>query len=243
MASSRLIAFLLLLFTAVQAHAQQGNQSSALGLLFTTPEERAYLDYLREDFLQRTASEGFDIQTEEIPEIEPEAPEQNVEFYLNAIITNQDGSHTIWLNGAPVRELDLPGEVRLVHRSGRDMLQIATSSATYLLKPGQTVNLSTGELWESFEARLNNTGAAGEESTNSNGAQNNVSQAQSNGAPAQSTGQATNPQASASTAPPFPSSTSSSAQGQGVVAIQDLIEALQMIQSGGNEETSDTSQQ
>ncbi|MEQ9567989.1 MAG: hypothetical protein RLN85_19635, partial [Pseudomonadales bacterium] len=82
--------FILLMASLVSAQPNSG-QSSSMGLLFTTPEERAYLDYLREDFLERTASQGFDIQTEEIPQIDTPEPEQNDVFRLDAVITNQDG--------------------------------------------------------------------------------------------------------------------------------------------------------
>jgi hypothetical protein len=217
---NRSIILALLALTPSLASAQ----SSSMGLLFTSPEEREYLDYLREDFLERTASQGFDIQTEEIPQIEAEEIEQNVEFHLDAIITNQDGSHTIWLNGSAVREFDLPDQVDLVHRSGRDMLQISTSTATYLLKPGQTVNLSTGDLWESFESR------AAEEQTETS--------SQGSGGIAQTT-----PLQTSEPSVVQPPGRPASPPTQGVVAIQDLIEALQMIQSGNIEETSGTSQQ
>lgn len=204
-------------------------QSSALGLLFTTPQERAYLDYLREDFLARTASQGFDIQTEEIPEIETPEPEQNVVFRLDAVITNQDGSHTLWLNGSPVREQDLPRGVNLLNRSGQELLQISTGSASYLLKPGQTVNLNSGELWESFERerRTSNGGGTQEEEPENSQAEliQSVEPAPETPAP-----------------PTRPSASQTQAQAQGVVAIQDLIEALQMIQSANNEAASDAAQ-
>jgi|GEM_PF-2489791 len=223
------IAAILLLIPALASAQSSSAQSSSLGLLFTTPQERAYLDYLREDFLQRTASQGFDIQTEEIPEIEAPEPEQNVEFRLDAVITNQDGSHTIWLNGAPVREWDLPQDVSLIARSGQNMLQISTSSASYQLKPGQTINLTTGELWESFERR---PGTDIQEET-AEQAEEGPEEFQAESAQLESE------------APPSPANLSASqtqAQAQGVVAIQDLIEALQMIQSNNNEAASDAGQ-
>lgn len=225
--------FFMLLITGLVS-AQPGSvQPGFMGLLFTTPEERAYLDYLREDFLERTASQGFDIQTEEIPEIETPEPEQNVVFRLDAVITNQDGSHTLWLNGSPVREQDLPQNVNLVARSGQNMLQISTDSASYLLKPGQTVNLTSGELWESFEReqRINTSTNTQEEA----GAESEDSQ------PELVQSVETSPETLASPTEP-PSASQTQAQAQGVVAIQDLIEALQMIQSGNNEATSDAAQ-
>ena len=214
----------LILFAGLVFLSFSSIQSFALQQLFTTPEEREYLDYLRTDFLERTALQGFDIQTEEIPDIETEALEQNVEFRLDAVITNQDGSHTIWLNGSPIREMDLPQDVDLVHLAGKDTLKISTSSVTYLLRPGQTVNLSTGQLWESFEPHPNSTASTEDVSTE---------QIEPSTPPISPVDGTIIPN------PEQPLVTTSSRQG--VVAIQDLIEALQMIQSG-NEETSDTAQ-
>ncbi|MEQ8955422.1 MAG: hypothetical protein RL120_14920 [Gammaproteobacteria bacterium] len=222
--------FILLMASLVSAQPKSG-QSSSMGLLFTTPEERAYLDYLREDFLERTASQGFDIQTEEIPQIDTPEPEQNVVFRLDAVITNQDGSHTLWLNGSPVREQDLPRNVNLVARSGQDMLQISTSSASYLLKPGQTVNLTSGELWESFEREQTiNANTQEEAEVESEDSQPELVQSVE-----------TSPETLAPSTRPSASQTQ--AQAQGVVAIQDLIEALQMLQSSNNEAASDAAQQ
>lgn len=227
------VGILALLATGPASAQSNSGQSSALGLLFTTPEERAYLDYLREDFLERTASQGFDIQTEEIPDIEAPEPEQNVVFHLDAVITNRDGSHTLWLNGSPVREQDLPQGVNLVTRSGQDMLQITTNSASYLLKPGQTVNLTSGELWESFEREQRiNTSSSNPQQVEDEPENSQAELVQSvESAPENAT-----------PPPEPPSASQTQAQAQGVVAIQDLIEALQMIQSANNEAASDTGQ-
>ena len=48
------------------------------GKIFTTPDEREYLDYLRQDFVTRRQMATFNIQEDVIPEI-PQQPETDAE--------------------------------------------------------------------------------------------------------------------------------------------------------------------
>lgn len=139
--------FVIAWFLAPQALGQQ------LGTLFTTAEEREYLDYLREDFLARTAEAGFDIDDDAVPEIpeDEETVEEVIEFHLDGIMTQSDGGRTVWLNGAPIFERDLPSNASIVTVDGVAGLQLLTPENGYILKPGQTVNTTTGEHWEAFE--------------------------------------------------------------------------------------------
>ncbi len=124
-----------------------------LGALFTNPEERAYLDYLRQDFLKRSAQAGFDIDQDEVPDIpeEVEEDEEGMLFHLGGIVTRRDGGRALWLNGRYVLESELPNDQSLVKADGITALRIATANENYVLKPGQTVDISTGEFWEAFE--------------------------------------------------------------------------------------------
>lgn len=124
-----------------------------IGTLFTTAEEREYLDYLREEFLASKADAGFNIDEDVIPEIpeDEDEPQENVEFYFGGIMTRAAGGKAVWLNGNSILENDLPANVRIVRVDGKDALRLETSEARFVLKPGQTVNISTGEFWEAFE--------------------------------------------------------------------------------------------
>lgn len=143
------VIFVLIWLVAAPAVGQQ------FGTLFTTPEEREYLDYLREDFLASTAEAGFDIDEDAVPDIpeDEEVVEQAVEFHLDGIMTQSDGGRTVWLNGAPIFERDLPSNASIVMTDGVAGLRLLTAGGGYILKPGQTVNTSTGEFWEAFERR------------------------------------------------------------------------------------------
>src|SRR3990167_2299205 len=111
------------------------------GTLFTSPEQRAYLDYLRQDFLAKSRERGFDIEEAEIPEIPTGAVQELApEIYtLGGIMARHDGSHTIWLNGQALHENDLPQGVTLTKSSGILALRFATATGSHLLKPGQTL--------------------------------------------------------------------------------------------------------
>lgn len=144
------MAFLLIFVLAPMA-----GQSQSLGTLFTTPEERAYLDYLREDFLARTAEAGFNIDENAVPEI-PEDENQVVDvvqFHLDGIMTLNDGRRTVWLNGSPIFERDLPANARIVSADGVSALRLSTADNAYIIKPGQTVDITTSEIWDAFDLR------------------------------------------------------------------------------------------
>lgn len=124
------------------------------GTLFTEPEEREYLDYLRQEFIRSSAAEGFDIEESQIPEIpDGQLPTESgpQEFTFGGIMTRRDGSRSIWLNGRVFAESELPAGVSLVMSANSTSLRIANSTATYVLRPGQTVDLTTGSILENYQ--------------------------------------------------------------------------------------------
>lgn len=125
--------------------------SQDFGKLFTAPEEREYLDYLRQEFLASTADAGFDIDDNSVPEIPQDEEADSNEFYLGGVMTRVDGGRTVWLNGTPTREGDLPSNTSIVVVDGITALKLVTDDASYVLKPGQTVDITTGEFWETFD--------------------------------------------------------------------------------------------
>lgn len=175
------------------------------GKLFTSPEERAYLDGLRREFLEKTESEGFDIQAEAIPLLQQDEQQQNTEFTLEGLVTNQNGTRAIWLNGSAILENDLPADVRLVRQNNLDYLQIRSEATAHYIKTGQTIDLETGEIWEAFEEPSPDLATSEEEKTTST---------------QEETGNIDNQ-----------TETAGSSNNGGVVAIQDLILALQNLQS------------
>lgn len=123
------------------------------GKLFTTPEERQYLDSLREKFLQRTELQGFNINEQLRPLLTEGTDNQSAEFELSGFMKRQGGGKSVWLNGESVSEGDLPQNIRVVNRRGTDMLRIETSERVHYIKAGQTLNIETGAVRESFEPK------------------------------------------------------------------------------------------
>jgi hypothetical protein len=124
------------------------------GTLFTSPEQRAYLDYLRQDFLARSRERGFDITQSEIPEIptqEAAAATGPATYALGGIVRLRDGTQRIWLNGQALSEAELPAGLRLVQQNGVPALRISSSTGSHILLPGQTLELVAGSVLESFE--------------------------------------------------------------------------------------------
>lgn len=126
------------------------------GTLFTSPAQREYLDYLRQDFLARSSERGFDISDAEIPDIpvavaaaqESEGP---VFYTLGGIVTLRDGTQRIWLNGNTLSEAELPSEARLVRDNGAPALRFTTGTGSYVLRPGQTLELTAGSVIENYQ--------------------------------------------------------------------------------------------
>jgi hypothetical protein len=124
--------------------------------LFTQPEEREYLDYLREELLRTQAEAGFDIEEAAIPEIPDATPIEEagpVEVSFGGIMTRRDGSRRIWLDGKLLEESALPSGVS-VGDSSSLTLRVTQGNTVFLLRPGQTVDLTTGTVMENFQRPL-----------------------------------------------------------------------------------------
>lgn len=138
----------------VLAMTAAGAQAQLVGTLFTQPEEREYLDYLREEFLRNNAAEGFDIEETAIPEIpvaEATEPSGPTELSFGGIMTRRDASRSVWLNGRLLEESELPDGISLMNGERTASLLIAYEGDTYVLRPGQTVDLTTGNVLENFQ--------------------------------------------------------------------------------------------
>lgn len=143
---TKLISLCVLMTFSLEAASQN------FGKLFTTPEERQYLDGLRENFLQRTELEGFNISEQFKPLLESTAPDQNVEFELSGFMKRRNGGKAVWLNGKALNENELPQNVTIVSRKGLEMLRFVVQKNVHYIKAGQTLNIETGHVRESFES-------------------------------------------------------------------------------------------
>ena len=133
-------------------------QAQNYGTLFTTPDEREYLDYLREEFVRTSQLESFNIQEDFIPEIpvveevvEESRPEIS-EYRFGGIMVRLNGNRMVWLNGNQVSESDLPGNMSLQESASGMLLNIRTENGTFRLKPGQVFNVISGTVSDAFQA-------------------------------------------------------------------------------------------
>lgn len=140
-----------LLLLAAVAPTQLKAQS--VQRLFSTPSERAELDRLR----FRIAS-GAPI--EEPVENEPlidlplfDDEEDDVIYDIGGTLRKADGSYTVWVNDVAYDQTNLPQNMELLTPFSRGIIRIrdVSSSARYDVKPGQVLNLSTGQLYESYQ--------------------------------------------------------------------------------------------
>ncbi|MFM1894968.1 MAG: hypothetical protein RLZZ385_42 [Pseudomonadota bacterium] len=129
--------------------------TAAQGLerLFTTPVQRAALDQARE-----RATSGFDLVAVPVPEPEsPSAPElpQQAEsiFSLGGTLVRTDGRFQVWINDRMYGPDTLPDHMEMLQPYARGRLRIIDrqSGESWTLSPGQTLNMSTGQVYEAYQ--------------------------------------------------------------------------------------------
>ena len=148
----RIRPFLLAAFLLVSLSSAA--QAQTLGRVFSTPQERAYLDGLR----RAQNTEQLQSQTQELRQEQSHDSELAaiqaplpILFQMGGSVRRGDGSNSVWLNGVSVREEDLPSNARLEFSKGLGLLRIKTPTGEMTVRPGQTLNTSTGEVRESYE--------------------------------------------------------------------------------------------
>ena len=148
--SLRVAVLLLLLFAIPIAQAQ------SVVRLFSTPAERAQLErqrmaLYRPDLQPAVAEEEPELAIELPPLLEVEEPD--VIYRLGGSMQRSDGIYTIWLNGSAVDQANLPDNMELLQpfEQGRLRIRHPETGANFEVKPGQVLNLTTGELFESYE--------------------------------------------------------------------------------------------
>ena len=144
---------LLLCVLCVVTVPQAGFAQSVIKL-FSTPAERAELER-RRLMLARPESVAVEVtRPVEIVELPALAEEPvDVIITLGGAMLRGDGTYTIWINGAPVNQEELPEHMELLAPFAQGKLRISNheTGQSYEVKPGQVLNLTTGELMESYE--------------------------------------------------------------------------------------------
>jgi hypothetical protein len=143
-------------FAIAQTNVQATDQTQGFGTLFTEPDEREYMDFLRDELIRNQQLATFNIDEDVIPDIPEEiqteetAPEI-ITYKFGGLMTRINGNRMIWLNNNQIPEQDLPGNMSLVTTASGVVLNIRAEGVNYALKAGQSIDLNNGVIREPFE--------------------------------------------------------------------------------------------
>jgi len=120
-------------------------QAEPLGRLFFTPEQRVQLDVARSH-----RSRG------PVIEAPPEEEASSAVLTYSGIVQRNDGKSTVWINNRPVpgaaAATELQGNAR-VQRDRAVTVPLPQQKRSVRLKVGQSVELGSGEVTESYMRR------------------------------------------------------------------------------------------
>ncbi|GJM11933.1 MAG: hypothetical protein DHS20C12_03360 [Pseudohongiella sp.] len=126
--------------------------AQSLQRMFSTPAVRAELDRLR--FQIATGVPVAETETEPVIEVPTfTSEEQDVIYALGGSMRKADGSYTVWVNNVAYDQSSLPENMELLSPFNQGKVRIRDSGAgtNFDLKPGQVLNLTTGQLYESYQ--------------------------------------------------------------------------------------------
>ncbi|MEQ8956076.1 MAG: hypothetical protein RL120_18255 [Gammaproteobacteria bacterium] len=125
-------------------------QGQSLQRLFSTPGLRAELDRRRARLAQGQPAVEVIQAAPVLPVVTME--EIEVFYQLGGVVSRSDGSYTVWLNNQPYAPAGLPENMELLAPYGQGRLRILNpeSGASYVIVPGQVLNLATGDIQESY---------------------------------------------------------------------------------------------
>ncbi len=121
--------------------------------LFSTPAARAELDRRRFQQSQPVTeiTQPLVVPIIEVPLVTDDAEE--IVYSLGGTMQKSDGGYTVWINNIVYDQTNLPENMQLLTPFSRGQLRIrdTRSGRNYDVKPGQVLNLSTGQLYESYQ--------------------------------------------------------------------------------------------
>jgi len=131
--------FILLIFTGMISPSVSAN---TFGRLFTSPEERSYLDKIRKNYKFNQTIFKKTGQSSVIKK----KPEKIV---FNGIVRKKGGKKEIWING---KRTSLKKYSNKSANSNNGILIQQSNKASYILvQPGQTVDTSSGKIIEPYQ--------------------------------------------------------------------------------------------
>lgn len=136
----------IVLFCALAVPAAPAGAQENVGRLFFTPSQRASLDVARSQRARNTlATERAEEQA---------APVAQTLTY-GGMVRRSDGKSTVWINNRPVNDNEPAGSavVGRVRPDGSVSLQVPQSGRSVELKPGQSIELLSGAIEESYSRK------------------------------------------------------------------------------------------
>lgn len=119
-----------------------------LGRLFFTPAQRTSLDVARSQRARAAvATEKSEQEAVSVP--------QTITY--SGVLRRSDGKTTVWINNQPVHDRESAGTAAIVGRvrpDGSVTLQVPQSGRSVILKPGQSVELLSGNVEEAYSRRF-----------------------------------------------------------------------------------------
>ena len=113
-----------------------------LGRLFTSPAERTELDQARSKFIP---GQEFEATNKEV--------EQASHTHLNGYVIRNNGKSTVWVNNKIYTQENPESDGITVntHRLQRKRAKLNINGRSLVLKPGQVVNNSNGQVLEAYK--------------------------------------------------------------------------------------------
>jgi len=118
-----------------------------LDRLFFSPKDRAHLEQLR-GTSSGSLTSGKNQQ--DVPKVTENKPQF---FALKGTVTKKSGFQALWLNDLNYTRTDLPPYVKL-HQpflAGQVLLRVPETGKSYAIRPGQTLDINSGRIRESYE--------------------------------------------------------------------------------------------
>jgi len=123
--------------------------------LFTTPEQRAVLDRRRAGIEEPELLEEVSELIAELINVLPLELEEPVDqvYALQGVVRRSDNYYTVWLNNEAIDQQDLPENMELLtpYSQGRLRIRKPQTGEYFDMKPGQVLNLTRGQLLESYQ--------------------------------------------------------------------------------------------
>jgi len=126
--------------TAVLLVGTSALPASELGRLFTTPDERMKIDAMRKGEAVAHSARGDATGTTAVDHLT-----------LNGTLRSSNGRQRVWINGEGVSPTGASAPATMLY-DGRVRLQWQSDGTSATLKPGQTLDKVTGDVYEAYES-------------------------------------------------------------------------------------------